>query len=83
MTDTLLADRQTDALRAALHTLRGASANVGVTTLVEAADRVSALYKRESFSPTLEAEIAALLAEIEALRHDGFLGVTRDQAQAA
>ena len=74
-----LADRQTDALRAALHTLRGASANVGVTTLVEAADRVSALYKRESFGPALEAEIGRLLAEIETLRRDGSLGI----AQAA
>ena len=69
-----LADRQTDALRAVLHTLRGASGNIGVVSLVEAADRVSGRCKREAFGPALEAEIVGLIGEIEALRASGALG---------
>ena len=61
-----LADREMTAIRAAIHTLRGAAANIGVATLVADADRVSEIYRREPFGPPLEAAINRLLAQIAA-----------------
>jgi signal transduction histidine kinase/FixJ family two-component response regulator len=68
LTDALRA-REGLAVRAAVHTLRGAAANIGASGLVEAADRVGAICKRgEPFGPEIEAALRELIALVEAQR---------------